>query len=211
MFSGIIEETGRVKSLRPTRSAFRLEILSRKISRGLRPGSSIAINGACLTMTKACKGILQFDVLKETLRRTNLRFLRQRDCVNLERSLRLGQRVGGHFVTGHVDGVGRIKKFEKRGKDYFLEVTAPSALMQWVVPKGSIAVDGISLTIAEVRPKSFAVWIIPHTREVTNLRWRQTGDGVNLEADLIGKYTHQFLLQSLHKARPSRKGSSSKR
>ena len=204
MFSGIIERTGQIKSLRPMRKAVRLEVVAGSVARGLRAGSSVAVNGTCLTLSGIRNGALQFDVLKETMRRTNLRFLRRGDWVNLERALRLGQRVSGHFVTGHVDEIGRIKKWEIRGKDYFLEVTASPALMQWVVPKGSIAVDGISLTIAEIRPKSFAVWIIPHTREATNLCTREIGNAVNLEADLIGKYTRQFLLQSLRKTRITR-------
>jgi riboflavin synthase len=171
----------------------RLTVSARKIRRGLRVGDSVAVNGTCLTVTTVKGGRFTFDVLKETLRRTNLRGLKPGSTVNLERSLQFGKRVSGHFVTGHVDGVGRIKSWEKRGRDFYLKITGPSKVTRFIIPKGSIAVDGISLTVAEVYPKSFAVWIIPHTRQVTNLAGRAVGDVVNLEADLLGKYALKFL------------------
>ncbi len=196
MFTGIVEETGCVESLTPTKRSVRLSISSRKIAEGLRKGDSVAINGTCLTVAERRRGVLVFDVLRETLKRTNLRLLRTGDAVNLERSLRYGARMSGHFVTGHVDGTGRIKRIEKRGRDFYLEITAPKSVMDSVLLKGSIAVDGISLTVAEVSTKSFAVWIIPHTRRVTNLSGRKAGDLANLEADLLGKYALKFLKRS---------------
>lgn len=198
MFSGIVEETGRVVSLTATPRSVRLAIASRALTR-VPVGGSVAINGVCLTVAACRRGARQFDVLRETMRRTNLRFLRAGDTVNLERSLKLGTRLGGHFVTGHVDAVGRIRRWEKRGRDYFLEITAPQSVMNLTLRKGSIAVDGISLTVAEVKPRSFSAWIIPHTRAVTNLRARKIGDAVNLEADVLGKYAQKFLAKTGHR------------
>ncbi|HSY17516.1 MAG TPA: riboflavin synthase, partial [Candidatus Acidoferrales bacterium] len=137
--------------------------------------------------------LLQFDVLQESWRRTNLQFAKPGSVVNLERPLRADGELGGHFVTGHVDGVGKIIRWEKAGVDHVLEIAAPPDVMRYVVFKGSIAVDGISLTVAGVTKKGFRLWIIPHTFEVTTLRERKVGDAVNLEADLLGKYAEKFL------------------
>ena len=134
-----------------------------------------------------------FDVLKETWSRTNLQFAKRGSLVNLERPLRADGRLGGHFVTGHIDGVGRIERCERSGADHVLDIAASEEVMHYVVFKGSIAVDGISLTVAGVKRKSFRIWIIPHTYDVTALRERKTGDRVNLEADLIGKYVRKFV------------------
>ena len=135
----------------------------------------------------------RFDLLKETWHRTNLQFARKGALVNLERPLRADGRLGGHFVTGHIDGIGRITRWEKIGQDHVLDIAAPPEVMRYVVLKGSVAVDGMSLTVAGVKKKSFRIWIIPHTFEVTALRDRKSGDAVNLEADLLGKYVHQFV------------------
>jgi riboflavin synthase len=137
--------------------------------------------------------LLQFALLQESWRRTNLQFAAPGAGVNLERALRVGDRMGGHFVTGHIDGLGRIRRWQQAGKDYILEIAAPADIMRYVVFKGSIAVDGISLTVAAVRRRSFDLWIIPHTREITTLGERAVGGAVNLETDLLGKFVERFI------------------
>jgi riboflavin synthase len=197
MFTGIVEETGRVESITKTSQAIQLVVRSHACSRLTKIGDSLAINGCCLTVTKIAGRSdarrLQFDLLAETWRRTNLQFLRPGAAVNLERSLRAGGKISGHFVTGHIDGLGKITRWERSGRDHVLEIAAAPGLTRYIVPKGSIAVDGISLTVAALRPRSFRVWIIPHTLAVTALRERRTGDAVNLETDLLGKYVARFL------------------
>ena len=164
--------------------------------RGLQRGDSVAVNGCCLTAVKiirrGTRTRVRFDLLEETWRRTNLQFLKAGSLVNLERSLRADSRLGGHFVTGHIDGLGRILRWERAGEDLVLEVAATPEVMRYVVFKGSIAVDGISLTVASVRKRSFQIWIIPHTAAVTVLRNYSVGDAVNLEADLLAKYVEKL-------------------
>ena len=197
MFTGLIEETGRVEAIEHGPDAVTLTVSADVCLGGTSPGDSIAVNGCCLTATKVAKRGktrgFQFNLLRETWDVTNLSALRRGSAVNLERALALGQRMGGHFVTGHVDAVGTIRNWEKQGKDWLLDVDVPAALMNGFVPKGSVAVDGISLTVAKLRKRGFAVWIIPHTRQVTNLRNRKVGDPVNLETDLLGKYAQRQL------------------
>ena len=197
MFTGLVEETGSVESINSTRKGIRLEVALKVCAGGLNAGDSLAVNGCCLTVTglakRGKKRIAAFDVLKETWNRTNLQFVGRGSLVNLERPLRADGRLGGHFVTGHVDGVGRIERWERSGADHMLDIAAPEEVMRFVVFKGSIAVDGISLTVAAVKQRRFRVWIIPHTHEVTALRERKRGDSVNLEADLIGKYVRKFV------------------
>jgi riboflavin synthase len=165
--------------------------------RGLKIGDSVAVNGCCLTAVKiSARGkskLAQFDLLQESWKLTNFQFAKPGSLVNLERSLRVNGELGGHFVTGHVDGLGKIIRWEKSGADHVLDIAAPADVMRYVVFKGSIAVDGISLTVAGVSKKSFRIWIIPHTFEITALRERKVGDAVNLEADLLGKYAEKFL------------------
>ena len=168
-------------------------------------GDSIAVNGCCLTVvarrairageSKAAGAgtCLAFDLLQETWDRTNLSAVKPGSAVNLERSLVAGDRLGGHFVTGHIDGTGKIRTWERRGRDYILEITAPAAIARYMVFKGSVAVDGISLTVADVFRGGFRIWIIPHTYEVTALSERLVGDVVNLEADMLGKYVERFV------------------
>lgn len=140
------------------------------------------------------KNVLRFDLLKETWKRTNLQFAHEGSMVNLERPLKASGRLHGHFVTGHIDGIGSIIRWEQSGKDWVLEVLPAENVMRYIVAKGSIAVDGISLTVAEARKKSFLCWIIPHTREVTALKARAMSDTVNLEADIVGKYVEKFVM-----------------
>jgi len=197
MFTGIVEETGVVERVQPTDQAIELAIRPRLCAQGLKVGDSLAVNGCCLTAVKVAgrgvKKTVQFDLLQETWQRTNLQFVKPGSLVNLERSLRADSRLGGHFVTGHIDGLGRIRRWERAGQDRVLDIAAPPEVMRYVVFKGSIAVDGISLTVAKVLKGGFRIWIIPHTWEVTALRERAVGDAVNLEADLVGKYVEQML------------------
>jgi riboflavin synthase len=207
MFTGIVEEVGVVEKIERSAKSIHLTLHAKVCGRDLHIGDSLAVNGCCLTAVKinsrGGKKTVRVDLLEETWKRTNLQFVKRGSLVNLERSLRADSRLGGHFVTGHIDGVGKILCWEKRGQDYFLEVEPPAEVMRYLIFKGSIAIDGISLTVAEVRKKSFAVWIIPHTHEVTALRERKVGDAVNLEADLLGKYVERFI--SLAKQTSKRK------
>lgn len=197
MFTGIVEETGFVEAIEPSTKSIRLAIRMEMCGRDLEIGHSLAVNGCCLTVVdlrrKRGKRIATFDLLQETWRRTNLQFVASGAAVNLERPLRADARLGGHFVTGHIDGLGRIRNWKPKGTDWLLEIDAPADLMRYIVFKGSIAVDGISLTVAGVQPKSFQIWIIPHTYEVTALRERKAGDALNLETDILGKYVERFL------------------
>jgi riboflavin synthase len=197
MFTGIIEETGTVEKIKPTAKSIELTLRVGVTGRGLKVGESLAVNGCCLTVVRiATRGkakLVHLDLLQETWQRTNLQYADVGALVNLERSLQPTSRMGGHFVTGHIDGVGRIARWERSGQDWALDLDAPPEVQRYIVFKGSVAVDGISLTVAAARKKGFRIWIIPHTWEVTNLRSRQAGDYVNLEADLLGKYVHQFV------------------
>jgi riboflavin synthase len=193
MFTGIVEEAGRVERIVAGKRSTELTVRAPKIGRSLHVGNSVAVNGACLTVVGARRGVLRFDVLNETLERTNLESVRAGSLVNLERPLRADARLDGHFVLGHVDGRGKVRRWERVGKDYVLEVAAPAAVMRYIVEKGSVAVDGISLTVAGVGRGWFRIWIIPHTRDVTNLRDCRNGAFVNLEADILGKYVDQLL------------------
>ncbi len=196
MFTGIVEETGIIQSIQPTAKAIELSVLTSVCGRNLKIGDSLAVNGCCLTVVKLTRRgkqkLVQMDLLQETWQRTNLQFAKVGAAVNLERSLAANGRLGGHFVTGHVDGIGRIIRWERQGVDHVLEIEAPAEVLRYVLLKGSIAVDGMSLTVAGVKKKSFSIWIIPHTYEVTALRERSVGDAVNLEADLLGKYVEKF-------------------
>jgi riboflavin synthase len=194
MFTGIVEETGKVMAFEPKAEAWSLAIAAGATLADLSVGDSIAVNGCCLTVAEFDPTSMRFDVLEETRRLTNFSVLRTGALVNLERSLRFGGKIGGHFVTGHIDALGRVELFEARGKDYYLRIGLPGGLTRYIVHKGSIAIDGISLTIADVTENGFAVWIIPHTLAVTNLREKQTEDPVNLEFDLLGKHVEKLLL-----------------
>jgi riboflavin synthase len=193
MFTGIVEETGEVESFSRSTESWRLRVSAPGMAAGVVTGESIAVNGCCLTAVDIDATGIRFDVLEETRRLTNLASIVPGAPVNLERSLRADSRMGGHFVTGHIDGRGVIEVFEARGADHYLGIRGPEGCGRLLVAKGSIAVDGISLTVAGVDGDSFAVWIIPHTLAVTNLRVRGVGDTVNLEFDMLGKYVEKLL------------------
>ena len=193
MFTGLVEEKGRVVSFERAAEAWRLVVAAELVGRDAAVGDSIAVNGCCLTLARQEGTELSFDVLEETRRLTNFAALKPGAAVNLERSLRFGGKIGGHFVTGHVDTLGAVDVFEPRGKDHYLRIRIPAEFGRYLVRKGSIAVDGISLTVAEVASDAFAVWIIPHTLTVTNLAEKKAGDMVNLEFDLLGKHVEKLL------------------
>ncbi len=208
MFTGIVEEAGRVALIEQGASSIRLVVEASVAGTGARLGDSIAVNGCCLTLVSNRRNgrmrMLAFDLLAETWRRTSIGDAMVGTLVNLERSLAVGDRIGGHFVTGHVDGTGVIRRWEREGRDHVLDVEAPVALRRYLVQKGSITVDGISLTVAEVLPKGFRIWIIPHTLEVTALRDRKAGDRVNLEADMLAKYVERFVPPTARRPSPAR-------
>ncbi len=193
MFSGIIEVVGKVRSVRSDGGGARISVDAGSLLEGVRNGDSIAVNGACLTVVAFEGQVFEADVSLETLRRTNLGSLQSGDGVNLERALALGDRLGGHLVTGHIDGMGRIRSRRADGESIWLTVEAPPEVMRYVVHKGSVAVDGISLTVADCDGETFSIAIIPHTSERTMLTDKQDGAPVNLEADLIGKYVEKLL------------------
>jgi riboflavin synthase len=193
MFTGIVEETGTVAAFTQGAEAWRLQINASVALAGVAAGDSVAVNGCCLTVAAFDARSLSFDVLEETRRLTNFSRLDHGAAVNLERSLRFDGKVGGHFVTGHIDGLGTVEVFEARGKDHYLRVRASAGSGRYLVHKGSIAIDGISLTVAEVSGDTFAVWLIPHTLAVTNLSAQRVGGAVNLEFDLLGKYVEKLL------------------
>jgi riboflavin synthase len=193
MFTGLIAEVGTVAALRPNESTNRLEVSAPRLAGRVRPGDSVAVNGCCLTATTNENARLGFDLLQETLDRTNLKALRPDSRVNLELALAAGAPLGGHFVQGHVDCAATLVALDQRGADLRLEIELPPEFAPFVAGKGSIAVNGISLTVAEVLGTSFAVWIIPHTRAETNLSDIKPGDLVNLEFDILAKYVERAL------------------
>lgn len=195
MFTGLVEEKGEVLSFHEQPEAWRLRVRTSLVADDLELGESVAVNGCCLSVTEINKSILTFDVLEETRRLTNLKNLDLGSKVNLERSLRFNGRVGGHFLTGHVDGSGKIVELGMRGRDVILKVEAPQDSERYLVYKGCIGIDGISLTVAEVEGRTLTVWLIPHTLQVTALGDLKRGDAVNLEFDLLAKYTEKILSQ----------------
>ena len=193
MFTGLIEDVGRVVAAHATEHGAQLEIGARRTARQVRAGQSIAVNGCCLTLTSRRGDRLTFDLLEETIARTNLRDLQPNNPVNLERALRADGRLGGHFVQGHVDCVSRIMAFDEKGSDFRMEIQLPKEFAPYVASKASIAVNGISLTVADILPKRFVAWIIPYTKRHTNLDCAKTGDLVNLEFDVLAKYVERMV------------------
>jgi riboflavin synthase len=196
MFTGLIQEVGRVAAVESAKTGTQLRIVAPKIARKIRRGDSLAVNGCCLTLSSRRSHELVFDLLEETIARTNLKSLQPGSSVNLERALAANERLGGHFVQGHVDCVSPIIAFQKSGADFRLEIELPAEFARYVARKGSIAVNGISLTVAEILPRSFAVWIIPYTKTHTNLDRAQPGDLMNLEFDILAKYVERMLAKN---------------
>lgn len=193
MFTGIIEEVGKVVSIKKGAKSSILTIQGRKIFEDLKIGDSVAVNGVCLTVTSFSKNIFIADVMNETLIRSSLGDLSDGSLVNLERAMAANGRFGGHIVSGHIDGTGRIIKVQRDDNAVWYTITTSDNLMKYIVEKGSIAIDGISLTVAKVDCKSFSVSIIPHTAKETVLSHRSVGDNVNLENDIIGKYVEKLI------------------
>jgi len=193
MFTGLIEKVGSVAAVDTTKNGKRLKIIAPGLAKKIRHGDSLAVNGCCLTVTSRRGDDLVFNLLDETIARTNLKKLRLNDPVNLERAIAAGERFGGHLVQGHIDCVAPVISYQKSGADFRLEIELPKAFSHYVVCKGSIAVNGISLTVAEVLRKSFVVWIIPHTKMHTNLDPVQAGDSMNLEFDILAKYVERIV------------------
>ncbi len=193
MFTGLVIETGELISLTRTGESARLTLRAPATGSSAQIGDSLAVNGCCLTVTEREGERVSFDLLAETLRLTNLGALSPGEKVNLEPALGAGAKLGGHFVQGHVDTSAEVLDFSPHGADFRLEVALPAEFAQYVAFKGSIAVDGISLTVAEVGESSFVCWIIPHTRAVTNLAERKKGERVNLEFDLLAKYVERIV------------------
>ncbi len=193
MFTGIIEELGVVKALRREASGARLTLSASLALDGTVPGDSICVNGVCLTVVDMGRSEFSADVAFETLKATNLGELQVGEKVNLERALRLSAKIGGHLVTGHVDAVGRIRERRQEGNSWRVVIEAPEQALRYIIKKGSIAVDGISLTVADVEKSGFSIAMIPHTARLTTLGLKSPGDSVNLETDIIGKYVEKLL------------------
>lgn len=196
MFTGIITELGKVVSLEKKTDMARLTISAPAISKEIKLGDSVSINGVCLTATEIIpsKSEISFDISFQTLKNTNLGELKRGDILNLEPALKLSSRLGGHFVTGHVDGVGVIKSKTFIANAFKIEISSPENILKFLVPKGSVAVDGISLTIVDVLRDAFTLVIIPHTAKTTTLGFKREGDKVNIEVDILSRYVEKFLM-----------------
>ncbi len=192
MFTGLIEEVGKISSVRQANGKLELEISANKITGSLKTGDSISVNGVCLTVTKFSTGKFCVDAVSETLKKSTIGNLRIGTEVNLEPALQLSQKLGGHLVQGHVNDVGTITEIKKLGENYLLYLSLPYHLEKYLIKEGSIAIDGISLTIADVSANKVMFSIIPHTWKNTNLRARKQGDHVNIEIDVISKYVEKF-------------------
>ena len=191
MFTGIVEGIGKIKKISKAtknRSAIQMTVDLGKYGKGLKTGQSVALNGVCLTATKLSKTDCTFEMIEETTKKTDLGNLKSGGIVNIERSLKAGDRLEGHFVLGHVDGVGIIKKIQKKPKEVQVWFEVPKNLSKFIVKKGSIAMDGISLTVVDVKNNLASICLIPHTIEVTNFKTKNIGDKVNIETDILGKY-----------------------
>ena len=193
MFTGLVEEVGKVVELRKRSKGAVLKIGCSRVADGTKVGDSVAVNGVCLTVVEIGRNYLEFFISSETLQRSNLGKLATGEPVNLERALKLGDRLGGHIVQGHVDAVTKVMGIKREGEGYRFLFKLPRAFAHLVIEKGSIAVDGVSLTVASLELETFSVAVIPHTYENTNLKWKRAGSTVNLEFDLIGKYVERML------------------
>ena len=192
MFTGIIKEIGTVKSI-VRGSVYKLVIEAAEVSGGVQIGDSVAVNGVCLTVTAINNSDLSFDAVSETISRSSLSELKYGGKVNLEPALRVGDMLGGHIVQGHIDGIGTVKKISSAAYDAVIEISAPSSIMHQIVEKGSVALDGVSLTVAKCSESGFSVAVIPHTLQNTVLHERKAGDKINIETDILGKYVEKLL------------------
>lgn len=209
MFTGIIEEIGTINSIQHGPKSAVIEVEARTVLEGTKLGDSISTNGACLTVIEMSDSKFKVEAMNETLERTNLGELTVGSRVNLERAMELGERLGGHMVSGHIDGTGRIVSMRQDDIAWWVEVSCEPRVMRYIIEKGSIAIDGISLTVAKVHLSSFEVSIIPHTKDHTTLLRKSVNDKVNLENDLVGKYIEQFTMgtvQSMSLQDLSKKG-----
>lgn len=193
MFTGIVEEMGTVSAVKRGSTSSFIEISAEKILSDVHVGDSIAVNGVCLTVTQFGKGSFRADVMNETLHRSSLGSLKTGSRVNLERAMAANGRFGGHIVSGHIDGTGTVREIKNDGIAVWYTISAEPEILRYIVEKGSIAIDGISLTVAKVTDSSFSVSVIPHTAEVTILSTKKAGDIVNLENDIIGKYVEKLM------------------
>lgn len=193
MFTGIVEEVGTVREIRKGQTSSFIEIQAKTVLSDVHIGDSIAVNGVCLTVTEFSADSFRADVMNETLNRSSLGSLRSGSHVNLERAMPANGRFGGHIVSGHIDGTGVITDIRRDGISVWYTIGTTAAVMRYIVEKGSVAIDGISLTVAKVTDSSFSVSIIPHTAEQTVLSYKKTGDTVNLENDIIGKYVEKLM------------------
>jgi len=201
MFTGIIEDIGTVEALDKKGDSLALSVESRLPADELKPGDSVAVNGVCLTVSDISKSIFTVDLSHETISATTLRYCKAGHRLHLERALTLGGRLGGHLVTGHVDGVGEVISKTPRGRNLDLVFLAPSAVVPYLIPKGSVAVDGVSLTVNDPAGQRFGVTLVPHTLDRTTLAKRKPGERVNLEADLLGKYVRHFAARGIASGR----------
>lgn len=193
MFTGLVEELGILRNTARGTDSARLTIEARVVTENVRLGDSIAVNGVCLTVVDFDRNFFAADVMAETLAKTNLGALKPGDRVNLERALCLGDRLGGHLVSGHIDGVGKIQRMERHDIAILVTITAPAEVLKYIVKKGSVAIDGISLTVVDFNKDNFQVSLIPHTAHATTLGYKKPGDTVNLEVDIIGKYIERLV------------------
>lgn len=193
MFTGLIEEIGRVESIIKSAKSAKITVKAHKVLEEVKIGDSICTSGVCLTVTSFDRGRFTVDVMAETMRRSNLKNLSPGDEVNLERAMLVGDRLGGHIVSGHIDGTGTIENYEEEDNAVWITTAASAEILKYIVQKGSIAIDGVSLTVAYVDEEVFKVSIIPHTKDMTTLLRKRIGDEVNLECDMIGKYVEKFL------------------
>ena len=193
IFTGIVEETGKIESVANGNKSAIITIIANKVLKGTKIGDSIAVNGVCLTVTSISGNKFTADVMAETIRRSSLDTLKHGSKVNLERAMAADGRFGGHIVSGHIDGTGVIRSLEREDNAVWVEIETPDKLLKYIVEKGSIAIDGISLTVAKLTDDSFSVSVIPHTGEETTLLAKKPGDIVNLENDIVGKYVERLM------------------
>ena len=200
MFTGLVETQGIIARVDRVAGGAQIEVYAPEFGRDMAIGDSIAVDGVCLTVAKFIRGAFVADVSEETLRKTTLASVSEASKVNLERALRLSDRLGGHLVTGHVDGMGRLLLRHSSGNSTIYQFQIPQALLEYVVPKGSIAIDGISLTVAQIKGESIAAAVVPHTEQVTTLREKAIGSAVNVEVDMLSKYVKRFVDVYAHEA-----------